>query len=168
MKLDYIKIIYTAIVFFNLLSQQIYSKDSLLVDTNDYRLFYVGRTATLAELKNKFISLTTFVNIPIDSSFYKAEYPNPFSPSVYKSSFIYRLTDKTDIKINIIDTQDSIIYNLNFNDQIEGYYYFIIKSECFEKYSLYNKILSSFENIRINFMIEDEEFIFLISNNNFK
>jgi hypothetical protein len=124
----------------------------------------VGRDATLAELKSKFISHTTFVNIPIDSSFYKAEFPNPFSPSMVKQKFIYQLYDTSYITINIINHQDSILFNLKLENQVMGYYVFLIKSNYFMRSSLNKKLLSSFENIRIVFILKDEEFKIRLSN----
>ena len=127
----FMKIILLTIFLFSVVFQQIYSKDSLLTNTDDYRLFYVGRDATLAELKSKYVSFTIFINIPLDSSFYRMEYPNPFSPPSINQKFIYQISDAENIQIILIDTQDSILLSLSTQDQIEGYYYFIVKSSFF-------------------------------------
>ena len=137
-----------------------YPQDSLIIDDEDYRLFYVGETASKKQLKSKFVAFTIFVNIPIDSSFYIQEYPNPFSPPGRNEKFIYQLSDTNDIQINLVDTKDSNLVSINLNEQIEGYYYFIFKSNYFDRHSLNIKIQSSFENYRIIFVIKDEEYIF--------
>ena len=158
------QIIFSGILLLCVISQQIYPKDSLLVDTNDYRLFYVGRIAKLDELKSKFISGSIFVNIPIDSSFYKPEYPNPFSPSMVKHKFLYELKDSADVSINITNSIDSILLNVKFNNQTKGYYSFIIKENYFMSASVNKKVLSSIEDFKIDFLIKDKNFIFPLRN----
>lgn len=140
------------------------SKDSLLTDTKDYRLYYVGANPSKEQLKSKFVAYTTFVNIAIDSSFYIPEYPIPFSPSMVKNKFLYHSTDTTDIKISIVNRQDSILFKLKLPNQVAGYYYLLIKDEYFLDPSINRKIFVSDENIRIIFLIKEEEFTFSIRN----
>ncbi len=154
------KIFICSILFLVVFSHLTYSKDSLIIDTKDYRLFYVGKTVSTNLLKSKFVAFTKFVNVPIDTSFYKLEYPNPFSPPNIDQKFIYQLSDESNVQINLLDTQDSILLSLNLEDQIAGYYYFIFKTKYFDKHSLSIKIQSSFENYRIKFVIKDEEYVF--------
>jgi len=155
-----IKISFYIMLLLIIFSHLTYSQDSLIIDEENYRLFYVGETASKIQLKSKFVAFTTFVNIPIDSSFYIQEYPNPFSPPGRNEKFIYQLADSNDIQINLVDTKDSILVNIKLNEQIEGYYYFIFKSNYFVRHSLNIKIQSSFENYRIKFVIKDEEYVF--------
>lgn len=163
-----IKIFFCTMFFLINYSNLTYSKDSLISDTEDYKLFYVGKTASTNQLKSKYVAFTIFINIPLDTSFYRVEYPNPFSPPSINQKFIYQLSNAKNIQINLLDTQDSILLRLNFIDQTEGYYYFIVKSNFFVMHSLYIKLQSSFENYRIKFLIKDDEFIFPLRTRVFK
>ena len=159
-----IKISFYTLFLFITFSHLTYSQDSLIIDTEDYRLFYVGETVTTKELKSKFIAGTAFVNIPIDSSFYISEYPNPFSPTMVKGKFLYQISDTSDISISILNTEDSILFNLELERLNNGYYYFLIKSNYFMQPSINKKLFSSYENFRIFFVIKEEEFIIPLRN----
>ena len=154
-----IKIYFCTILFFIFFPYQAYSQDSLIDDNEDYRIFYVGKTVSTNQLASKFVAFTIFVNVPIDTSFYRWDYPNPFTPPNINQKFIYQLSNKTDIQINILNTQNSVLSNINLTERIKGYYYYIIKSDFFDKNFLYTTIQSSFENYRIKFVIKDEEYI---------
>lgn len=166
MKQDFFRTLFLMILSFSVVTLNLYPQDSLLIDNKDYRLFYVGRTPSLGDLKSKFICHTAFVNIPIDPSFYKAEYPNPCSPSMVKEIFLYQLKDSSNVIIYIIDSKDSVLFDLKLEDQTIGYYSFIIKANYYMSESINNKVLSSLDDIRIVFLIEDEIFSLPLRNIN--
>ena len=106
-----IKISFYTILLFIIFPHLTYSQDSLIIDDEDYRLFYVGKTASKNQLQSKFVAGTVFVNIPIDTSFYNWNYTNPFSPSmVKKTSYINFMTHLTlQLILSIIRIQSYLI-----------------------------------------------------------
>lgn len=166
MKQEYFRTLLFVIISFYALTLNLYPQDSLLIDTNNYRLFFIGESQSISELKSKFISGYTFVNIPIDPAFYKQEYPNPFSPLTIKSNFVYELPYYSNVDISIIDNKDSILFNITRGEQPKGFYRFMVKEEYFMQPSINRRILSSFDNIRIIFLIEESQFSFPLRNTN--
>ena len=67
------------------------------------------------------------MNIPIDTSFYRWNYPNPFTPPNINQKFIYQLSNKTDIQINILNIQDSVLSNINLTEQIRAIIIILLK-----------------------------------------
>ena len=166
MKTKIIKMLIQIFLLFIFITQQIYCKDSLLIDMSDYRLFFIGESQSIAELKSKFIAGYTFVNIPKDISFFNPEYPNPFSPSMVKQNFIYELSDYANVIISIVDNKDSILFNVTMGTMPNGFYRFMFKDEYFMKPTLSRRVLSSSNNIRIVFFIGESKFIFPLRNTN--
>ena len=154
MKSVLIKFILLSVFILGLISRYVYPIDSLIVDKDDYELIYIGNQSSMSELKSKFIAGYTFVNIPLDSTFYKQEYPNPFAPSTVKEKFIFRLEDDSDVNIIISDNKDSVFFNLMFKNQAIGYYYFMLYDFNFSSFR--QKVLSSLEDIRIVFLIKEK------------
>lgn len=166
MKRALIKFIFLSVIMLSLMTRHVYPIDSLIIETDDFKLYYLGKAQSLNELKNKFWAGYSFVNIPIDPSFYVLEYPNPHSPSMIKSNFVYELSHYSSVNISIIDNRDSVLFNLTLEKQPKGFCRFMFKDEYFMRPSINRRVLYSFENIRIVFVIEESKFIFPLRNIN--
>ncbi len=149
---------------FSIISNQVYPIDSLIVDKDNYKLVYIGNESSISDLKSKYWAGYTFVNVHMDSSFYKSGYPVPRDPPMVKQQFLYQLKNSSSVTIKIIDSNDSLYFNFSIDDQTPGYYYFIFYYSKFP--SIDHKVLSSLQDIRIVFLIEEKRFSFPLRNIN--
>jgi hypothetical protein len=88
------------------------------------------------------------LNFSLDSIYFP-KYPNPFSPSSF-SPYIIKLTDTSDIKIELIDRHNNSISHFSSYNQPPGYYLF--KCNFVSRYRGDNSDLFYYSNIRFTFM----------------
>jgi len=95
-----------------------------------------------------------YINFNVDTS-YLPNYPNPFSPSLYRPS-AFRLNDTSEIQVALIDEPDEYVIDYYTENNPPGYYLF---------YFNYNDLqLLKDENLtfqsKLRFTINDSVYVF--------
>jgi hypothetical protein len=134
------------------------NKKELISESDKYELSFIGNNRGVKQLRDEYIcSYPIFINIVLDSS-YKFNYPNPCSPSMINRTFIFRLSENSDIKVTLIDSKDSIYFDMHQSKAKIGYYYFQIKQKYLSNSQISRNAFKHKEFYRIVFLLNNKKY----------